>query len=415
MKKKFIIVFLFFIVYGLALWGYLYGASAEIPRELQGTSADPQTFMTSKELLLSEEYSTIRNFLSLLSAPYEWLILLFLLMCGWSKKFNVWAEKISKRNFMQTVIYLFWLSLATLILSAPLQWVRYKLSLKYGISVQSLHDWIKEQFIDFWFNYVLMIIIIHVIYMLIRYTKKRWWFYTWVLSIPFTLFLTFIQPVVIAPLYDDFSPLQNKQLEEKILQLADKVNIPADHVYEVNKSEETNALNAYVTGIGSNSRIVLWDTTLERLTDDEILFIMAHEMGHYTMKHVYYGLLGSLVLSLVGLYLVHKIMGSLYVRYKKKAGISSLGSLVTVPLLLFIISMLSFAASPLTNYVSRAHEKKADEYAIELVENKEAAVSSFQKLSKAGLSQVNPPSLVKFFQYTHPPILERMQYIQQHK
>ncbi|WP_249712589.1 M48 family metalloprotease, partial [Bacillus cereus] len=109
--------------------------------------------------------------------------------------------------------------------------------------------------------------------------------YAWLLTIPFTIFVMIIQPVVIDPLYNDFYPLKNKELETKILSIAEQANIPAEHVYEVNMAQKTNSLNAYVTGIGSNSRIVLWDTTLNRLTDNEILVIMAHEMGHYEEKH----------------------------------------------------------------------------------------------------------------------------------
>lgn len=99
--------------------------------------------------------------------------------------------------------------------------------------------------------------------------------------------MMYIQPVVIDPLYNEFYPLKDKELEAKILSLADQADIPSEHVFEVNMSEKTNALNAYVTGIGENSRIVLWDTTLNSLTDEEILFIMAHEMGHYVEKHIY--------------------------------------------------------------------------------------------------------------------------------
>lgn len=91
------------------------------------------------------------------------------------------------------------------------------------------------------------------------------------------------------------------------MKLADQADIPANHVYEVNMSEKTNALNAYVTGIGANKRIVLWDTTLNKLDEPEILFIMAHEMGHYVMKHVYIGLAGYLLLSLAGLYAVDRL------------------------------------------------------------------------------------------------------------
>lgn len=117
----------------------------------------------------------------------------------------------------------------------------------------------------------------------------------------------FIQPVIIDPLYNDFYPLKNKELESKILALAEEADIPADHVYEVNMSEKTNALNAYVTGIGANKRIVLWDTTLNKLDDSEILFIMGHEMGHYVMKHVYIGVAGYLIVSLAGFYMVDKL------------------------------------------------------------------------------------------------------------
>ena len=105
---------------------------------------------------------------------------------------------------------------------------------------------------------------------------------------------------MIDPLYNDFSTLKNKELETKILAMADKADIPAKHVYEVNMSRKTNALNAYVTGIGLNSRIVMWDTTLKQLKDKEILFIMAHEMGHYVMKHIYWGVVSYVLLSFIG-------------------------------------------------------------------------------------------------------------------
>src|SRR5690606_29626111 len=137
-------------------------------------------------------------------------------------------------------------------------------------------------------------------------------------------FLMFLQPVIIDPLYNDFYPLKNKDLETKILNLASQANIPAEHVYEVNMSEKTNSLNAYVTGFGSNSRIVLWDTTLNQLDEDAILFIMAHEMAHYVKKHIYIGIAGYLILTLVGLYLISKIMSFIVKRWGTKLKVSSI-------------------------------------------------------------------------------------------
>ncbi len=147
----------------------------------------------------------------------------------------------------------------------------------------------------------------------------------------------FLQPVVIDPLYNDFYPLKNKELEQSILKLADQADIPANHVYEVNMSEKTNALNAYVTGIGANKRIVLWDTTLNKLDEPEILFIMAHEMGHYVMKHVYIGLGGYLLLSLAVFYVIDKLYKRIIGRYGRSLHIAGKSDLAALPLLLMLM------------------------------------------------------------------------------
>lgn len=406
---------LLYFVYGLAVYWYLFIFSGSgVPAPYEGTSADPSTFMSGRELILSQEYSTIRNFLYFVTIPFEWFLLFVFLITGLSRKMQDWSSASSKIFGLQSAIYFFWLSLFVSILSFPVDWIGYRISKTYQITTQSFSAWMKDQLIDFWVNYLLMTVIIMVLYTLIKRFEKRWWLYAWLLSIPFSMFLMFIQPVVIDPLYNDFYPLKNKVLEEKILDIAKKAEIPAEHVYEVNMSEKTNALNAYVTGIGSNSRIVLWDTTLNRLNEDEILFIMAHEMGHYVMKHIYVGIAGYLLLSLVGLYFIHLLMRFFIQRYGELLKIKSMKELAAFPLFLLLLGTLTFASSPLSNAVSRYQEKSADMYAIELTNNHEAAISSFQELSRAGLNEVNPPALVKIFRYSHPTMLERILYLEEH-
>lgn len=405
-----------YLLYGLFITWYLFnGTDPSVPGEFKGTNADPNTFLDSRELMLSNEYSQIKNLLFFLSIPYEWIIYLFVLIFGISAKFRAWSVAQSKISIIQTAIYLFWLSILVALISFPLDWISFKVSKLYDISTQTFSGWMKDHLIDFWINYLMMIIIFGVLYWLIKKSPKRWWVYAWLLSIPFTIFLMFIQPVIIDPLYNDFYPLQNKELEEKILSLADKANIPAEHVFEVDMSEKTNALNAYVTGIGSNSRIVLWDTTLKRLNDNEILFVMAHEMGHYVMKHIYYGIAGYLLLSLLGLYLAYKLMNVSIRRWGNTLKIKDIRDMASLPLFLVIISMLTFVSSPFSNAVSRHQEHAADKYAIEMTQNEDAGVSSFQKLTKAGLSQVNPPYLVKIFRYGHPTMLERITFLENHE
>lgn len=405
-----------FIIYGLFFYWYLYYfADTSLSFEYEGSKADPATFLNGKELMLSEEYSKIRNLLFFISSPLEWLIYLFILIAGLSGAFKKWAGQATRYKIVQIAIYLFWLNVFAFVATFPLSYLSHSLSKMYNISTQTFPSWMKDELIDFWINLGVMIIIVPVLYWLINKSKQRWWLYAWLLSIPFTLFVMFLQPVIIDPLYNDFYPLKDKQLEAKILKLASEANIPADHVFEVNMAEKTNALNAYVTGIGSNSRIVLWDTTLNRLNDDQILFIMAHEMAHYVEKHIYIGIAGYLLLSLVGLYLTARIINYVVSRWGNALKVTSINDIRSLPLFLLVISMLLFAADPVTNLVSRYQEARADQYAIEMTDNSEAAIKTFQELTRAGLSQVNPPLLVKIFRYGHPTMLERISMLEEYE
>ncbi|MDM5319382.1 M48 family metallopeptidase [Bacillus altitudinis] len=398
-----------YILYGLFIYSYLFlFGDASVPDSVKGTSADPLTFMTGHELVISEHFSNIRNLLFFMTIPLDWYVFFLLLISGFSRKLADWSLTAARFTFLSKLVYVFVLSLLTMLISFPIKWIGYQLSLHYGVSTQSTASWLKDKIVDFWIQYPLLALCAIVFFWLIQKRRKRWWLYAWCLTVPFTLFLFFIQPVVIDPLYNNFYPLKDQALENKILTLADKAHIPADHVYEVNMSEKTNTMNAYVTGIGENKRIVLWDTTLQKLKDREILFIMAHEMGHYVMKHVYIGLAGYLLLSLAGFFAIDRLY---FYFYRKGAVLFRLREprdIAALPLLLMIVSMLSFAASPFTNAVSRHQERAADEYAINLTKDGEAGVTSFQKLAKSGLSQVNPPLLVKVFRYGHPTMMERI-------
>lgn len=406
-KKWSIAALILYVVYAIGMYFYIFhGPSGGVPATLKGTVADPQTFMTERELLLSDDFSKIRNYLFFIITPFEWLVYLLIMFMGLSRVFEKWAD--SRWKLIKNGAYLFLLYLFTTIIFYPIDLYRYNLSKEYGISTQEFSSWMKDFVIDFWVNFGTTLLVVLVLYWLIQKSTKKWWFHAWLLTIPFAIFMMYIQPVVIDPLYNEFYPLKDKELEAKILSLADQADIPSEHVFEVNMSEKTNALNAYVTGIGENSRIVLWDTTLNSLTDEEILFIMAHEMGHYVEKHIYIGIASYLISILVGLWLIAKLMPWIISRFGSVLKIDKVGDIRSLPLFFVLVSFLLFVSSPLSNYISRYQETRADEYAMELTGSAEAAVSTFQNLAKAGLSEVNPSWLVKIFRYTHPPMLERI-------
>ncbi|MGN1401454.1 MAG: M48 family metallopeptidase [Bacillus sp. (in: firmicutes)] len=406
-----ILLYLLF-VFGLYLYIFQF-ADTSIPGEYKSTSADPETFMTERQLVLSEEYSQVRNYLFFMETPLEWLIYFLILASGLSMSMEKSSDAVSRFRMIQRGTYLFYLSVLSFVAYFPLNYISYRLSRKYQISNQEFTPWFREEIMDFWVNFGTTLVIVLALFYFIQKSAKKWWLYMWLASIPFTLFFMFVKPVVIDPLYNDFYPLKDKELETKILTFAEQANIPADHVYEVDMAAKTNAMNAYVTGIGGNSRIVLWDTTLQKLEEREILFIMAHEMAHYVEKHIYIGIALYLILGLAGFWLTARMMEYIINRWGDGLRVKSVNSSSALLVFLCIFSFLSFVSSPFSNAVSRYQETRADAYAMKITNDPEAAVKTFQELSKSSLSQVNPPGLVKIFRYSHPTMLERISSVEQ--
>lgn len=410
MKAKWVVrALLLFAVYAAAMFIYIFlSDNSGVPEALRGTVADPSTFMSQRELYLSEGYSKTKNFLYFIMTPFEWLVYFIVLLTGLSRLFERAGQKSSKWTAGQTTVYLFFLTLTVSLIMLPLKYVSYWVSKQYGLSTQPVPAWLKHHAIDFCFDFAWSFIMVSIIYFFIRRSLKRWWVYVWMATIPLMLFYLFIKPEVIDPLYNDFTPIENKQLEEKILALADQAGIPAEHVYEVKMAGQTNTMNAYVTGIGRNTRIVLWDTTLQQLSEGEILFVMAHEMGHYVKKDVYRGMLLYFAITFVSFWLVAKLMNLMIRKYGKALHIQQIEAIHSLPLYLLLSSIVLFAADPLSNMVSRHEERQADQYALELIGNEKDAISTFQALAKSSLSETNPPLLVKWFRYSHPPLIDRI-------
>ncbi|XID95536.1 M48 family metallopeptidase [Paenibacillaceae bacterium WGS1546] len=403
--KRILIAFACYaILIAIYVW---YTSPNDVPEAYRGTAADPATYFPPERLKDSETLNAARNFIFFLSGPWEWLIYFWMLASGLAEK---WRERLERRNwpiYARFPVFVLLVHGAAFLLYFPLRIAGYSLSKSFGISTQPVVGWLKDKLIDFGVGYVTLLAVSAVAFWIVS-KGGRWWLKLWLLSVPFTLFMMYVQPVVIDPLYNKFSPLADSALEERILALADKADIPADRVYEVDMSEKTNALNAYVNGIGSSLRIVLWDTTLERLDEPEILHIMAHEMGHYVMRHLEWSAVGAVGSSFALLLLGSRIYEAAIRRRGKRWGIRSASDMTALPLALLILTLLSFAALPASNFVSRQAEAAADRYALELIGSAEGAVTMNQKMAVAALSDAHPPLLVKWFRDTHPSDLERI-------
>ena len=231
---------------------------------------------------------------NIISFIYGLVVLWLILRLKLAPKYREWVEKISSRRFVQALVYapLFLATVALLGLPADVyqEWVERV----YGLSVQSWSswawDWTKGQLI----SYVVGIVLIWLLYVVIRRSARRWWFYFWLVSLPIGLFIVFVTPLVIDPLFHKFEPLQQKDpaLTASLEQMVQRAgqNIPPERMFWMGAGEKTTGLNAYVTGFGASKRIVVWDTTIAKMNSPQIVFVAGHEMGHYVLQHLPKGL-----------------------------------------------------------------------------------------------------------------------------
>jgi Zn-dependent protease with chaperone function len=336
---------------------------------------------------------------------------LFVLLSGLSVRMRTLAARLAPHWIGTVVVFALLYRVFDWIVSRPLGFYgAYLRPHAYGLSNLTFEKWLTDSVITLGVSGFVSALVVLGLYTCIRKFPRRWWLAVTVALVPFTLFSVLIQPLWVAPLYNDFGPMQDKTLEQKILGLADRSGIEGSRVFEVNKSVETKTVNAYVTGFLASKRIVLWDTLVERLDEDEVLFVMAHEMGHYVLNHVLLGVALATLLSGFGFYLLQRITPLLLRRWGDRFGVHRLVDVAAIPLLLVLIQLGSFAASPVALAVSRSFEHEADRFALELTQESRAGAMAFVKLQQTNLSIPRPGPLFVWWRASHPSLGDRIDF-----
>lgn len=339
------------------------------------------------------------------------LIPVLFLWTGFSARLRTWATEIGGKWFFALALYLVVLNLIEYLLTFPLAFYRgFVRQHAYDLSNQTLGKWAGDSVKGLMVGIVIAVLVTWVPYLLIRRSPRRWWLYTGLAIIPFIFIVNLVAPIWIAPLFNDFGPMQDKQLEAQILELADRAGIEGSRVFEVDKSVDTQAVNAYVSGFLATKRIVLWDTIIQKLSTDELLFVMGHEMGHYVLKHIVWLTLLISAAAMLGLYLIYRVAGALIARYRRRFGFSEMADFASLPLLSLLIGMFFFLMSPGLLAVSRHIEHEADRFGLELTHDNHAAASAFVKLQRENLGNPYPGPLYKLWRAGHPPLGARIEF-----
>ncbi|MGB8474217.1 MAG: M48 family metallopeptidase [Candidatus Acidiferrum sp.] len=362
-------------------------------------------------------YSRASYTLYFISVALSVLALLILLRLGIAARFRDWAESVSDKRWLQALVFVPLLVLSLDVIALPLRMYGHVLSKRYEVSVQGwaswFSDWTKEELLTVGFALILVLILSAVM----RRSARRWWLHFWFAALPVLLFFVFISPWFIDPLFNHFEPLEttHPELVAAIEQLTKHagVPIPENRIFLMKASEKTNAINAYVTGLGASKRVVVWDTTIQKMTTNETLFVVGHELGHYVLGHVWKGFLFFAALLLIGFYALYRALHWALGRWSADWRIYGPEDWASLAVLLLLLEIALFLASPVINGFSRMQEHAADVYGLEVIhgivpDSSKVAAQSFQVLGEVDLADPNPPGFITFWLYSHPPLADRL-------
>lgn len=231
--------------------------------------------------------------------------------------------------------------------------------------------------------------------------------WAWVSVGIFELLMMWLYPVVIAPLFNKFDPIEDKELEQRINLLMEKAGLHSRGVFRMDASRRSKHTNAYFAGIGKNKRIVLYDTLLTSHTGEEILSVLAHEIGHWKKKHVLKQLVLAEALSLAGFYVLAKLLSwpLIYQTFGFPEPIPYVGILLIGAL----FSPLGYFAQPLGSAILRKFEREADDFSRELRQTAKPMVNALKRLAVDNLANLTPHPIYAWFYYSHPPLVDRIQ------
>jgi Zn-dependent protease with chaperone function len=373
--------------------------------------------LTPEQLRKAHDLYHIRVTTRFFSLFYGIFALWLILQLGWSAKFRDWAERVTGKRFFQVLIYtpLFVITLA--LLELPLDLFSETLSKRYGISVQTWRSWFSDWAKGELITIIIGSILVWILYTVIRRSPVRWWFYFWLISLPILLFITFVSPYVIDPLFNKYEPLVTKAplLVPKLQQVSRRAGdeVPPERMFWMKASDKTIGTNASVNGFGASKRIIIWDTTIAQETTDEVLTDFGHEMGHYVLGHVWKGFLFVTALLFVLLFLGQLTIDLLLTKYGAFWRVLYLDDLASLPALLLLVSIFGVFGQAIGNSYSRSQENQADLYSLEVTHGivpdpGQACAGSFQKYGETVFVEPDPNPLDVLIFYDHPPVADRI-------
>ena len=400
----------FYIIIGMILFEYILSLLVDI---LNVKSLNPNLPDEFKDVYEQDKYKKSQNYtksntkFSFLTSSFSLLISLYFIFGGLYNSIDLYVRSHGFSEIVTGLLFFALLFVINDLLNIPFSLYKtFVIEEKYGFNKTTLKTFCSDKFK----GYLLMIgigapVLSTIIYFFSNYSQYGW-FYVWLFIIAFSIILQPVFTIFIAPMFNKFTPLQEGPLLNKIKDYLNKVNFPVQKLEVVDGSKRSSHSNAYFSGIGKYKRIALFDTLIDQMDENEILAIIAHEVGHYKLKHIYSGIILSSIQSGIMLFIL-----SLFINNEQLFSVFYMDNLSVYASLVFftmLYSPISMIVGVFFSIISRKNEFSADAYSAETAKLPESLITGLKKLSKENLSNLTPHWLNVFLNYSHPPVLDRI-------
>ena len=375
----------------------------------------PEEFVTiynEQEYKKSQEYTRATTYLSLVENSYSTILTVLFILFGGFNYVDIWARGLGFGEIATGLFFIGGLGFLTFIVHLPLSvYSTFVLEERFGFNRTSVKTFILDILKSGLLAIVLGSPLLALILWFFMHAGAYGWLYCWIGLVLFSIVLQFLAPVLIMPLFNKFSPLENGPLQDRILDYTKKEHFKLKGIFTMDGSKRSTKLNAFFAGFGKFRKIVFYDTLIEKLDEPEIVAVLAHEMGHFKLKHIIKILVASIVQTGIMFYLLSIFLSNNEISNAFRVDQPTVYS--SLVFFGFLYSPINFLVSTLFNYFSRKNEFAADIYAAKSTGTAEFLVSSLKKLSQLNLSNLTPHPAMVFFHYSHPPVLRRIDKLRQ--
>ena len=378
-------------------------ASAQLPQEFAG-------FYDAQKYSLAQKYLKENTSFTFIKNTFFTLITVVFILCGGFNFVDQLARSFHGTAIVTGLIFSGLVAFASLLLSIPYSaYETFVIEAKYGFNKTTILTFITDLLKTIVLGALIGgILVAGVIWFFIAAGAFAW-VYCWIAVTVFQLFLLFIAPVVIMPLFNKFIPLEDGQLKNAILDYAKTQHFALAGIFKIDASRRSTKSNAFFTGFGKFRRIALFDTLIQKHTTDELVSVLAHEIGHYKKGHFVKGVIISVITSGIMFFILSFFINN--VRLFEAFRMQELSIYASLIFFGFLYSPINLILRIFENIMSRRHEYQADAFAITTFGKPQAFIDALKKLTVDNLSNLTPHPLKVFFDYTHPPILERIKAI----